>query len=330
MPRATIVIPTYNTEAFIAEALDGALNQTCPDYEVIVVNDGSTDDTMNIVDRYSDDPRLRVVEQENRGLNGARNTGIYHANGQYIGICDADDIWMPRKLAEHMKHFSADQSVGLSFTPSQMISENGSPLGLSQQPQLHNIDAEVLMRCNPVGNGSAAMLSRAALDDIAYRPSEEKQRDWWFDETFRQSTDIECWIRLALTTEWKIEGTADPLIKYRINSGGLSANVRRQLETWEQMLAKMQGIDPAFVARNGARARAYQLRYLSRRCVSMRDGDLAWRMAHRFLRSHPLILRETPLKSFTTLGAAAVLKFLGSARYETLETALLGMKRRMA
>lgn len=330
MPRASIIIPAYNTEDFIAEALEGALSQTCPDYEVIVVNDGSSDGTMDVVDRYSNDPRLKVVEQANRGLNGARNSGIYHADSDYIGICDADDIWLPGKLAAHLRHFSADQKVGLSFTPSLMIAEDGGPLGLSQSPQLRGIDAEVLMRCNPVGNGSAAVLNRAALNDIAYRPATETERDWWFDETLRQSTDVECWIRLALTTDWKVEGVAEPLIKYRINSGGLSANVRRQLETWEQMVAKMAEIDPGFVAAHGARARAYQYRYLSRRCVSMRDGELAWEMARRAMCAHPAIIGETPVKSLTTVAAALVLKLLGTTRYEAVEDKILGVKKRFA
>ncbi|MEM7267641.1 MAG: glycosyltransferase family A protein [Pseudomonadota bacterium] len=330
MPKASIIIPAYNTEEYIADALEGALAQSCPDYEVIVVNDGSTDGTMNVVDRYTSDRRLKVVEQANRGLNGARNSGIHAAESPFIGICDADDIWLPGKLALHLRHFKADSRVGLSFSPSAMIDEDGAPLGLTQSPQLRGIDAEVLMRCNPVGNGSAAVLARKALDDIAYRPEGETERDWWFDETLRQSTDIECWIRLALTTNWKIEGVDGALTLYRINSGGLSANVPRQLETWEKMVAKMAEINPEFVARNAPRARSYQLRYLARRCVTLRDGGLAWAMAWRSLTQHPAILTETPLKSFTTIGAAAALKLFGAGAYERAEDAVLGLKRRLA
>ncbi len=322
MPRATIVVPAYNVAATIAETLTSLIGQTFTDHEILVVDDGSNDDTLDVVARF-DDRRLRVIRQCNRGLAGAHNTGIAHARGEYIGFCDADDLWEPEKLARHVAHLYARPSVGISFSGSRMIDGEGRDLGLCQSPKLTGITARDVLLRNPIGNGSAAVMRRAALDAMAWRPPQERDRDWWFDETFRQSDDIEGWLRFALTTSWEIEGIPGNLTRYRINPGGLSANVMRQHQTWERMLAKMAGIAPKFVRRHGAAARAYQYRYLCRRAVSMRNGELAFSLALRSLRTSLRPLLAEPVKTLTTLGAATVLRLGGAPLYARIERAAL-------
>ena len=193
------------------------------------------------------DPRLRLIRQENRGLAGARNTGIAHARGLYVGFCDADDLWRPGKLAAHVAHLEARPEVGLSYSGSLLMDEAGRPTGLAQRPRLRGVTAAHVFRRNPVGNGSAAVMRRAALDAIAFRPPGEEARDWWFDETFRQSEDIECWLRLLLTTDWDIEGIRGLLTWYRIAPGGLSSALDGQYASWERMVGKLSAVAPAFV-----------------------------------------------------------------------------------
>ena len=108
-------MPAYNVESTIYATLRSLLAQTFSDFELIIVDDGSTDHTLNVVAGF-DDPRLRVVRQANRGLAGAHNTGIFESRGRYIGFCDADDLWAPEKLARHVAHLEAEPEVGISFS----------------------------------------------------------------------------------------------------------------------------------------------------------------------------------------------------------------------
>lgn len=312
MPKASIIVPAYNAAQTLAETLASISAQSFADFEIIVVDDGSTDNTVRIA-RDHGDQRLRVVRQINRGLAGARNTGIAHARGEYIGFCDADDLWMPNKLAAHVAHLDANPLVGLSYAGSALIDAQSRPMGVYQRPRLQDVSPQHVFKRNPVGNGSAAVMRRAALDSIAWRPAHEQMRDWWFDETFRQSEDIECWLRLVLSTDWMIEGVAGELTLYRVNDAGLSANTDAQFASWERMVAKLSPLNPAFFAAQAPIARAYQLRYLSRRAVSARDGRSAWRLVCQSLRSSLRPVAEEPVKSTVTLAAAAVLAALGPA-----------------
>lgn len=309
-PRASIIVPAYNATATIVPTLDSLCAQTFPDYEVVVVDDGSTDETAAVV-RAHGHPRIRLVRQQNRGLAGARNTGIANARGAFIGFCDADDLWRPSKLSAHVAHLEASPQVGLSYSGSLLIDENGQPLRIAQKPRLKNVTAAQIFRRNPVGNGSAAVLRRAALDDIAWRPLHETTRDWWFDENFRQSEDIECWLRLALTTGWQVEGVPGLLTLYRVAGNGLSAQTGRQYASWEQLVDKLSQRAPVFMARHLPAARAYQMRYLARRAVTSGNGADAMRYLGAMLKSSARPVWEEPLKTVTTLAAALGLAALG-------------------
>lgn len=333
MPRSTIVVPAYNVAGTITETLQSLLVQTDPDFEIIVVDDGSTDNTLNVVLKVvedHDDPRIRIIRQKNRGLAGAHNTGIHAAAAEYIGFCDADDLWAPEKLATHVAHLDSDPAVGISFSGSAMIDADGVLTGLTQQPRLKDIDAAHILLRNPIGNGSAPVMRKAALDAIRYRPAHETGRDWWFDETFRQSDDIEGWARFAATTEWKIEGVPGLLTYYRINPHGLSANIERQLESWERMIAKMTAIAPDLIARHGAHARAFQHRYLCRRAIASRDAETAGHLLGMLIRGSWLPLAMEPAKTISTLAAAAMLAGAGPSWYDNFESTLLGMRRALS
>ena len=312
MPTASIIVPAYNAADTLPETLDSLLAQSFRDFEIIIVDDGSTDATADVAYGYTLDPRVSIVSQANRGLAGARNSGIAAARGLYVGFCDADDLWAPGKLAAHVMHLDMNPDVGLSYSGSALVDGAGRRLGLSQRPRLLGVTAAHIFKRNPVGNGSAPVLRRAALESLAYRPAFETRRDWVFDETFRQSEDIECWLRLALTTDWEIEGVPGLLTLYRVNGGGLSANTDRQFTAWERMVSKLRPLHPGFFDRHEGAARAYQLRYLARRAVSALDGDAAWSLAGRAMGQSLLPLFEEPVKTAVTFCAAAALKIFGT------------------
>lgn len=323
MPKASIVVPAYNVAATLPATMNSLLAQTFTDFEIVLVDDGSTDETLEIA-RSFDCDRLRIVEQANRGLAGARNSGIAAARGEVVGFCDSDDLWHPTKLERHVRHLDGRPDVGVSYSASAMIDGAGRPLGLSQTPRLTGVDAAHIFRRNPVGNGSAPVIRRAALDAIAWRPVGEFSRDWWFDESFRQSEDIECWLRMALTTDWAFEGIRGDLTLYRINSGGLSAGVEAQFRAWERLVEKLTPLAPGFFERHTPAARAYQLRYLCRRAISDGDAAAAATLARRSFQSSRRPLWEEPGKSATTFAAALALGALGADRFLSLRNAVSG------
>ena len=311
-PRVSIVVPAYNVAETMAETLRALLAQTFQDFELLVIDDGSNDRTPAIARSFGD-RRLRLVQQANRGLAGARNTGIHHARGEFIGFCDADDLWRPEKLAAHVRHLETRPEVGISFSGSEMIDMQGRPTGLAQRPRLTGITAAHVFRRNPIGNGSAPVIRRAALEAIAFRPAQETLRDWWFDESFRQSEDIECWLRLMLTTDWEIEGVPGLLTRYRVAPGGLSAGITRQFAFWERMVEKLAPLAPEFFQRETGAARAYQHRYLARRAVSAGDGPEALARMRAALACSKQPLLAEPVKTVTTLAASLVLAMAGPA-----------------
>lgn len=305
MPHVSIIVPAYNAMKTLPETIRSLLAQTYDDLEIIVVDDGSTDDTAAWVQGITD-PRVRLFRQVNRGLAGARNGGIIAATGTLIGFCDADDLWEPTKLAAHVTHLADYPHIGVSYSASLLVDANNNSMGLLQKPQTTDITTQHILMRNPVGNGSTPVIRAETLRDIAYRPGGQS-RDWYFDETMRQSEDIECWIRIALTTKWAFGGIDEPLTRYRIIASGLSANLGKQLETWEAMAAKVTQIAPEFAAKWLPAARAYQLRYLARRAITLGDARTAARFQWQAFTTslHPVF--HEPSKTFTTLAATALM-----------------------
>ncbi len=318
MPLVTLVVPAFNVAKTLPETLNALQAQTFEDFEIVIVDDGSNDATAEIASSFLSDARVRLVSQRNRGLAGARNSGIAAAMGSLIGFCDADDIWEPCKLAAHVEHLQSDENVGISFSGSSLIDDDSNQLGQSQKPRLHNVDAAHIFKRNPIGNGSSAVIRRAVFDAIAFRPATETERDWYFDETFRQSEDIECWLRIALTTDWAFDGVPGLLTRYRISANGLSASTDHQHSAWENMVAKLTPIAPDFFARYAPVARAYQFRYLARRAISELDAGRAKRLMAASLTQSKVPLIEEPIKSCVTIAATVVLAFGGRQALQTL------------
>ena len=318
MPYVSVVVPLYQTERFIAHALHSILAQTYRDFEVIVVDDGSSDRGPDIA-RATGDPRVRVVAQQNRGLAGARNTGIRESHGEVIAFLDADDAWVPSKLAHHVELLKRDPQAGVTFSASRLVDDGGEPLGLIQRPGKREFPASYVFCRNPVGNGSAPVIRRAALDAIAFHDP-ALNRTCWFDESFRQSEDIECWTRIAATSEWQFRFIDEVLTDYRVSTSGLSANTARQFETWQRFRSKVKGYAPALEASYGNLAEAYQLRYLARRQVLGASPDQpALRMITRAIWLAPRLLVEEPARTIVTLGAALAQRALPPTLFARIE-----------
>jgi glycosyltransferase involved in cell wall biosynthesis len=210
-PAISVVIPTFNQPDFLEEALKSVLAQTFRDFEVIVVNDGSTDDTAQRLEGYSN--RLRIINQENLGIGAARNRGIEAATGRYVALLDHDDTWHPDKLAIQYQFMRAHpEAVGCSvpFTYSSPAGTHGFDLSIRGDGGL----VEDALKRYAAGQlfllSSVMMLDRKKVGDLRY-------------ETERASIeDVALQIRLLLRGPYGIAGEG-PLAVYRVHSSN-SAN----------------------------------------------------------------------------------------------------------
>ncbi|APG61672.1 hypothetical protein LPB140_01160 [Sphingorhabdus lutea] len=310
-PKISVVMPVYNVEKYVAEAIQSVLDQSFTRFELIIVDDGGNDNSMDIV-RGFDDPRITIITQENRGLAGARNTGILHSNGKYIAFLDSDDRWHKEKLALHFIHLEHNAHVDMSYSASRLICEDGKPMAVVMNPGKGIEKPQRIFLRNPVGNGSAPVIRRSTLDRIAFHHPEDELRLCWFDESFRQSEDIECWVRLAIQGGANFEGIDAQVTFYRVASDGLSANIDKQYASWQAMVTKLRGYAPAFAERYYRAAHAYQLRYYARRAISMGDSKAALKYMWQATKESRSIYIFEPKKSFVTLFAALFFTVFGT------------------
>jgi len=194
LPLVSVIIPAYNAEKFIARTLDSVLSQTYRNIEVLVVNDGSTDKTVEIVDSFAKkDSRVRVLHQPNLGLPAARNCGIRFSRGEYIAPIDADDIWHEEKIQAQVECFQrSSRSVGLVYSWSTIIDENGNPLTGIAHEYSGNVLADLLYS-NFVGNGSSPMIRRSCFDELGF-----------FDVRLRAAEDWDMYLRIAERYEFQV------------------------------------------------------------------------------------------------------------------------------
>lgn len=313
MITCSVVMPVFNVEKFVEEAVISVLSQSLTNIELLIIDDCGTDNSIALCQRF-DDPRIRIIRHaKNKGLAAARNTGIRSAKGQFVAFLDSDDKWHKDKLARHIHHLESAPEVGLSFSRSEFMDESGNMLNLFQMPRLTAITPEYLFQRNPVGNGSAPVLRRQTLKDIAFEADTlDGRKDCYFDESFRRSEDIECWLRIMLTTHWQVEGIGDVLTYYRLNNAGLSASLHSQFDSWRELARKAADYSPDFAAKHTKLAKAFQLRYIARQAVRQQLGKEALRYSAKALLTHPAILFREPARTAATMGAAMTLFLLPS------------------
>lgn len=319
MKKISVIVPVYGVERFIASTIQSVLQQSYQNFELLLVDDGSRDHSVEICQQFSD-PRIRIIRQANRGLAGARNTGIRYAEGEYLAFLDGDDMWHPEKLEKHIQHLESAPEVGVSYCPSALMDESGRLLNSYLMPKLTDIDLVHFCQENPIGNGSSPVVRRAVFDAIKFQDDDyTKGEVFYFDEHFRRAEDIECWLRILIQTPWRFEGIPEPLTYYRVNSGGLSANLQQQQAALEQVLQKIKQYAPAIAKEWGDKCMANWLRYLARNAIRIKSGTLAVQLIHRALRLHWRVFLDSPRRTFMTLVAAYMLWLLPNPLYLQLE-----------
>ncbi len=182
LPLVSAIIPCYNYGRYVTQAVESALAQTYPNMEVIVVDDGSTDDTRRRLEPYF--ARIRYIYQENRGASAARNTGIRHARGEWIAPLDADDYWHPRKTESQLAAVPDLDAVGLIGSD---VARDAFPESLPANPNVEPVGVRDFLLTIPMSN-SGALIKRACLDHVG-----------WYDDRIKSGSaeDRDLFLRIA-------------------------------------------------------------------------------------------------------------------------------------
>jgi len=308
--KVSVIVPVYGVEKYIAATISSVLAQTYDNFELLIVNDGSPDKSEEICASFTDH-RIKIIRQENGGVCAARNTGITAAQGEYLAFLDGDDLWMPEKLEKHVEHLDSLPTIGVSFSRSAFVDEAGQPLGIYQMPKLRDITPEIILCRNPIGNGSTPVIRKEVFTNLR------------FDEELHHFEDVECWLRIALQTDWQIEGIPAALTLYRVNSQGASTNLAQQLVDLDAVLEKTNSYAPDLIAKYGSIAKAYELRKLARWGVRLKAGSTAVEMSHRALSTDWRILLQEPARTLITLAAGYSLSVLPRPVYQQIESLAL-------
>ena len=207
MPTVSVVIPTYNSARYLGEAVDSAVNQTFKDIEILVIDDGSTDETQDVVRRYG--ASVRCVSQENKGVAVARNHGIAQSRGRYVAFLDADDVWWPEKLEKELAALEGHGEFQACHTGVQVVDGLGRPFVVAGRHDGVSTLEALLLRGNVVGTPSTVICRRLLFSKVGA-----------FDPGLSQCADWDMWVRLATVTEFVYLDEA--LVTYRQHGSNMS------------------------------------------------------------------------------------------------------------
>ena len=312
-PQVSVIVPAYNVRSYIEQVLVSLKYQSFQNFEVIIVDDGSTDGTSEVVKPFCDrDSRFQLLQKQNGGLSSARNYGIRHAHAPYIALLDGDDVYEPEKLATHVDVLDRTPEVGVVYSASRAMRDDGRPtfISLSGKPVMSDPLLALLCK-NFIGHGSNGVFRRSLFDEVGQ-----------FDEGLRSSEDVDFWLRIAATRRWRFHRIPQVLCGYRVRPSGLSFNVTQMQRSHEQVLEAAFQRSPDEVKPVLPTAYAYMYRYLAR--VSMTAGDAqqarkfidqAWAADHSIFYRDPRSLLTLAAVRLAPLAKQVIGRSLGSVEY---------------
>jgi glycosyltransferase involved in cell wall biosynthesis len=249
----SVIITCYNYGRYLEQCLESVLSQTYTNIEIIVVNDGSTDNTDEIMRKYLSSPKVRYIRQENAGQANAKNRGISDAKGVYIAFLDADDMWEASKLEKQIPLF-AEPSVGVVYCLAKYFDENGNEMDYSMtseylRPRRGNV-TEWLFFDNFI-QFSSSVIKREYLDRFGV-----------FDETLKMGIDWDLWLRISVACKFAF--VDEPLFYYRIgHTGQMSKNLEERQRCSDRIMNNFLMKNPGLLSLRTIR-HAYAYTYLNR------------------------------------------------------------------
>jgi glycosyltransferase involved in cell wall biosynthesis len=274
-PELSIIIPAYNVENYIEEAVRSALAQRNVTIEAIVVDDGSTDGTQARVAAIAD-PRIVLVHQQNKGLAGARNSGIQKARGRYIGFLDGDDAWLPDFSERLLAVLKADTTIGGAYSQYRYIDEASHPTGyVLGSPYAEPTLAQMARRNHAA---SHVILRRECLAAAGI-----------FDEQLRSCEDWELSVRILANTRYRLRMVPEPLALYRERRGSLSNNFDHFLRNADLAVERIRQRCRGVPERALRRGHAECYRIASRKALAAGNLPMARRHILSACRKFPLL-----------------------------------------
>ncbi|MGH7828206.1 MAG: glycosyltransferase family 2 protein [Candidatus Binatia bacterium] len=226
MPKVSVLIPTHNRASFLPKAVKSVLEQTHQDFEIIVVDDASKDETRHVL-KGLQDPRIRYFRHDtNRGEAASTNTGIRHATGDYVAFLHDDDAWLPEKLERQVDFLNrSGLKVGAVYSGYLTVdAETGKVLGTVMPQKRGNLSRELSTK-NWIGVPSTVLLRRECFDSVGF-----------FDEDIDEGADYDMWIRLSRA--YQFDYIEEPLALYAVHGNRLSANYAMIVRGKEAQLRK--------------------------------------------------------------------------------------------
>jgi len=211
MPLISVIIPTFNNETTIGETINSVLNQTWKNLELIVVNDGSQDSTLDIINSIADS-RIKVFSYPNAGVAASRNRGISQAKGEFISFLDADDLWTIDKLETQLKALQENPQAAVAYSWTDHIDRNNQFLRGGSRHLLNGDVYAELLKSNFVASGSNILVRAQALKEVGD-----------FNKSLTPAEDWDMYLRLA--SRYHFVAVPSPQILYRITSTSASSNV---------------------------------------------------------------------------------------------------------
>ncbi len=216
-PTVSVVMAAKNYAKFLPEAIDSLLVQTFADWELVIIDDGSTDATVDVVRPYLADARIRYFRSDVLGQSRAKNLGIGFSSGDFIAFLDADDAWLPTKLAEQVALLRRCPTVGVTYTQRELIDENGTILSVSTEPLPGGWILPEIFLQNFVCF-SSVMVRRELFETVGV-----------FDPALDLSIDYDLWLRAA--RHFEFQPVQQVLMKYRTGHGNLSKKLADRVAT---------------------------------------------------------------------------------------------------
>jgi glycosyltransferase involved in cell wall biosynthesis len=224
MPKVSVIIPAYNSMTYLPKTLESVLRQTFTDFEVLIINDGSSDNIVEWALQIAD-PRVRLISQPNQGVSVARNIGITHAQGEYIAFLDADDLWQPTKLEKQVRCLEDDPAAGLVYTWTAFIDESDQPTGVSIVSHAEgNVWKQIVVR-DMISTGSSPMTRRECIASVGV-----------FDANISIGEDRDMWTRIAARYPFAV--VKEPLTLYRRHSRNTTKNSKKIVHELRQVIEK--------------------------------------------------------------------------------------------
>lgn len=207
--QVSVIIPTYNSARFLPDAIDSVLAQTFRGFEILVVDDGSTDNTEAVMQRYGS--ATRYIRQPNSGVAVARNHGIDESRGRYVAFLDADDVWHPKKLERQLAGLRDSRECRAAYSAFTITDPSLVPLKITRAKRNGPLLDDLLLRGNVVGTPSTVLCERSLFDEAG-----------GFDSALSQCADWELWVRLAAKSDFFY--LDEPLVSYRLHGSNMSAS----------------------------------------------------------------------------------------------------------